>query len=169
MSIAVFPGYKVLNLGSHGPTVRQLQRNLNKRFEQLNILSTFSVLADGSFGPETLIAVKYLQCISGLPVNGKVDKRTSAFITEGVIGLETLSIGSHGTGVLAVQQAILKAQVRVIKDGQFGAITERGVKLYQQKSGLVVDGIVGPHTWDKVVRSRLNDLPCAALLPNPYQ
>lgn len=168
MSISVFPGYKVLNLGSQGPTVRQLQRDLNTRFEQLGILETISVMADGRFGPETLVSIKYLQCIGGLPVNGRVEERTLAFIEEGIIGLPMLAFGSSGTSVLAVQQAILQAQVRVLKDGDFGPFTERGVKIYQQKLGLLVDGIVGPQTWERIVRSRLKGLPCAALLPNPY-
>lgn len=169
MSIAVFPGYKVLNLGSQGPTVRQLQRDLNARFKQFGILETISVLADGRFGIETLTAIKYLQCIAGLPVNGRVEERTLAFIEDGVTGLPILALGSSGTSVLAVQQAILQAQVRVLKDGDFGLFTERGVHIYQQKLGLVVDGIVGPQTWAKIVRSRLDGLPCAALLPNPYR
>lgn len=168
MSIAVFPGYQVLKLGSHGSTIRELQRDLNARFQQLDIIDAVAVLVDGSFGPQTLNSIKYLQCIGGLPVNGAVEERTLDFIAKGVLGLETLTAGSFGTGVLAVQQAILKSQVRVSTDGHFGPLTERGVRIYQQKSGLVVDGVVGPKTWEWIVRSRLKDLPCIALLPDPY-
>ncbi|OCC10052.1 peptidoglycan-binding protein [Streptomyces sp. PTY087I2] len=32
-------------------------------------------------------------------------------------------------------------------DGAYGQATERAVKRLQENSGLVVDGIVGPHTW----------------------
>ncbi|WP_369171439.1 peptidoglycan-binding protein [Streptomyces sp. R28] len=32
-------------------------------------------------------------------------------------------------------------------DGIFGPVTERAVKQVQKQAGLVVDGIVGPHTW----------------------
>ncbi|WP_437094030.1 peptidoglycan-binding protein [Streptomyces sp. enrichment culture] len=32
-------------------------------------------------------------------------------------------------------------------DGIYGPMTERAVKRLQKRSGLVVDGIVGPHTW----------------------
>lgn len=158
----------MLHLGSQGPTVRQLQRSLNARFEQLDITADISVRVDGTFGLETLASIKYLQCIGGLPVNGEVETRTLAFLTRGVTGLETLSIGSFGTGVLAVQQAILQAQVQVVKDSRFGPLTARGVRSYQQKSNLFVDGIVGPQTWGEIVRSRLKTLPCTALLPNPY-
>lgn len=32
-------------------------------------------------------------------------------------------------------------------DGIFGPLTEEGVKEYQKRSGLTVDGVVGPRTW----------------------
>ena len=32
-------------------------------------------------------------------------------------------------------------------DGIYGPRTERAVQRLQRKAGLVVDGIVGPHTW----------------------
>ncbi|MEV8001544.1 peptidoglycan-binding domain-containing protein [Streptomyces parvus] len=32
-------------------------------------------------------------------------------------------------------------------DGAYGQATEKAVKRLQEANGLVVDGIVGPHTW----------------------
>ncbi|MFD0545067.1 peptidoglycan-binding protein [Streptomyces mexicanus] len=32
-------------------------------------------------------------------------------------------------------------------DGIYGPLTENAVKRLQKRAGLVVDGIVGPHTW----------------------
>ncbi|MEO0769003.1 MAG: peptidoglycan-binding protein [Cyanobacteria bacterium J06649_4] len=168
MSIAVTPVSNVLTFGSKGPTVRQLQRNLNSRFESLGIVSMISVFIDGFFGPETLNAVKYLQCVGGLPVNGRVDDVTWDFVQRGVVALPILSLGCDSTSVLAVQQVMLRTEVRVLPDGRFDAKTEQAVKAYQQRLGLGVDGIVGPQTWEPVVRSRLTELPCASLLPNPY-
>ena len=169
MSIAVTPVANVLTLRSKGSTVRQLQRNLNNRFEALGIISTMAVFIDGFFGPETLNAVKYLQCIGGLPVNGRVCDVVWDFAEHGVTALPVLSLGSDSTNVLAVQQVVLKEGMRVLPDGRFDKTTEQAVKAYQQKLGLVVDGVVGPQTWETVVRSRLTGLPCAALLPNPYR
>ncbi|MFI0028071.1 helix-turn-helix domain-containing protein [Streptomyces albidoflavus] len=37
-------------------------------------------------------------------------------------------------------------------DGAYGAATERAVKRLQDKEGLVVDGIMGPHTWEALRR-----------------
>lgn len=169
MSTAVHHIFTVLTIGYQGSSVRRLQRALNLRFQQLDVISTtLSVQVDGSFGPETLSGVKYLQCVGGLPVDGRVGDRTWAFINQGAAGLPILSLGSRGTGVLAVQQAILAAQISVVTDSRFGPLTQQAVQLYQRQLGLCVDGIVGEKTWEKVVRSRLSGLPCTALLPNPY-
>jgi peptidoglycan hydrolase-like protein with peptidoglycan-binding domain len=159
----------VLTIASQGSSVRRLQRSLNLRFQQLNVASSLFVQVDGFFGPQTLSGVKYLQCVGGLPVDGRVGDRTWAFINRGAAGLPVLSLGSQGTGVLAVQQAVLAVQSKIATDSRFGPLTQQAVWRYQQKLGLVADGIVGEKTWEKVVRSRLNNLPCTALLPNLYE
>ncbi len=157
-----------LNLGSTGPTVRRLQRNLNSRFEQLGMFAEMAVRVDGFFGPATLASVKYLQCVCGLPVDGRVCDRTLAFITQGAAGLPALSIGSTGTQVAAVQQTLSAAQIWLISDGIFGELTEQAVKVYQHELGITSSGIVRGETWEMVVRSRLDGLPCVALLPHLY-
>ncbi|MGC1308199.1 MAG: peptidoglycan-binding protein [Phormidesmis sp.] len=158
----------MLTLGSQGRAVRALQTSLNTRFEQLGMIDSMSVQVDGRFDHETLTGVKYLQCVGGLPVNGQVDLKTQGFIHHGEAGLETLAIGSQGTGVMAVQQVLASIQIQVETNGCFDELTARGVRIYQQRHGLVADGTVGLKTWEKVVRSRLQDLPCLALLPDPY-
>ncbi|PGS46819.1 hypothetical protein COC46_20550 [Bacillus sp. AFS041924] len=39
-------------------------------------------------------------------------------------------------------------------DGVFGILTEKAVKEFQHKNGLVVDGIVGPKTWAKLFNQK---------------
>ncbi|WP_323379241.1 peptidoglycan-binding protein [Streptomyces durbertensis] len=39
-----------------------------------------------------------------------------------------------------------------VVDGAYGAATERAVKRFQHDSDLVVDGIMGPHTWKELRR-----------------
>ena len=165
MSIVVFSDLNVLTLGSKGSTVRQLQRGLNLRFHQLGAAVAAFVLVDGVFGPHTLTSVKYLQCIGGLPVDGRVGDRSWALITQGAVGLPVLLIGSTGTEVLAVQQVVADAGIPSPQNSQFDQATARAVIAYQRQRGLPITGIVGPRTWDRVVRSRLHSLPCTVLLP----
>lgn len=158
----------MLTSSSQGPAIKRLQRSLNVRIEQLDMLKHISVQVNGIFDGDTLLAVKYLQSVSGLPVDGRVNELTERFIEEGVSALEPLTIGSIGTQVRAVQRSLLMAQITVAADGKFGDFTALGVKRYQQSVGLVEDGVVAAKTWDKIVRSRLKNIPCIALLPNPY-
>ncbi len=157
-----------LALGSTGSAVRRLQRSLNSRFEQLGMFAEMAVRVDGFFGPATLASVKYLQCVGGLPVDGRACDRTLAFITRGAAGLPFLSAGSMGTQVAAVQQTLSAAQIWLVSDGVFGELTEQAVKVYQHELGLASSGVIGRETWEAIVRSRLDRLPCVALLPNLY-
>ncbi|MGB3573903.1 MAG: peptidoglycan-binding protein [Phormidesmis sp.] len=159
----------MLTLGSKGSTVRTLQRNLSLRFEAFEMTTVMSVRVDGFFGRETLTAVKYWQCVVGLPVNGRVDEPIWRFITMGVAGLPPLSMGMRRVSVRAVQKTILAAGVPVPVDGNFGSQTVTSVKAYQQAMGIETSGKVDAQTWQEIVRSRLTTLPCVALLPNPYR
>jgi N-acetylmuramoyl-L-alanine amidase len=51
--------------------------------------------------------------------------------------------------------------------GLFGPGTERAVRIFQQRRHIIVDGIVGPHTWQELVEAgwRLGDRPL--YLTNP--
>ena len=55
----------------------------------------------------------------------------------------TLGYGDDGPYVVAVQTTL----GIIPADGDFGSITEAGVKGYQAAAGLGADGIVGPKTW----------------------
>lgn len=56
-----------------------------------------------------------------------------------------LRLGSKGDAVKLVQ-----AVVGATPDGDFGAVTERRVKDWQSRNGLLADGVVGPVTWGKM-------------------
>jgi hypothetical protein len=55
-------------------------------------------------------------------------------------------------GVKKVQAEINREGYRplLIADGDFGTKTENGVRWYQKKSKLTVDGVVGPVTWGRL-------------------
>ena len=69
----------------------------------------------------------------------------------------TLRYGSKGSCVKALQytlnQWITYQVIPVSKltiDGSFGSKTLDVVKRFQQRQGLVVDGVVGPKTWARI-------------------
>src|SRR5918998_2958905 len=59
-----------------------------------------------------------------------------------------LMYGSQGELVTHVQQAL-----QVSADGIFGPETDTAVRQYQARSGLEIDGIVGPATWGSLFES----------------
>lgn len=158
----------MLTSGSRGSAVKKLQRDLNIQLEQLDMLAHISAPANSLFDRETLLVVKYLQSVGGLPVDGRVDERTRRFVEEGAAGLDVLSLGSEGMQVRAVQRTLIAMQIEIVADSRFGEFTELGVKRYQQRCEVEADGIVAAETWERIVRSRSKMIPCIALLPNPY-
>ena len=71
----------------------------------------------------------------------------------------TLRRGSTGVAVRAVQQ-LINHDIRcrslpvepLVVDGIYGVRTEGAVRAFQQQHGVVVDGIVGPATWQFLQR-----------------
>lgn len=76
-----------------------------------------------------------------------------------------LTVGSRGSDVSimqsylnAIQRQMLPALNRLVVDGIFGDATKNTVMQYQGFSGLRVDGIIGPNTWNSIVYD-YNSLP----------
>lgn len=69
--------------------------------------------------------------------------------------VNTLKKGSTGSQVKTIQR-ILACRYGIpndlVIDGIFGNITEKYVKAFQKVKGLIVDGIVGEKTWEKLVK-----------------
>jgi N-acetylmuramoyl-L-alanine amidase len=76
--------------------------------------------------------------------------------------------GERSRRVIDVQ-ARLRALALPVDDepGSFGAGTEIALRAFQQRRGLLVDGIVGPHTWRELVAAgwRLGDRPLYLKMP----
>ena len=80
---------------------------------------------------------------------------TCVFLSTALPGLAastTLRLGSRGTAVLQLQQALnaLGYDCGSV-DGIFGSKTKAAVLAFQKANGLAADGIVGPLTWGKLV------------------
>jgi len=59
----------------------------------------------------------------------------------------TLRKGSEGEAVKRLQSLLNAFGAELSVDGIFGPLTEKAVREFQTKRGLVVDGIFGPISW----------------------
>lgn len=152
-----------LSLGDEGERVTALQGALADA-------GLYGDEIDGRFGPATEAAVRRLQEIEGLTVDGlagpatyealglpypgsAVDGDDTAEQSESDYRPEpasgSLQLGHEGVRVAALQEA-LTAQgfFDGVIDGQFGPQTEDGVRAAQEAYGLDADGVAGPATHE---------------------
>jgi peptidoglycan hydrolase-like protein with peptidoglycan-binding domain len=59
----------------------------------------------------------------------------------------TLHQGDRGPAVIDLQNLLNKNGAKLTVDGFFGSVTRSAVVAFQQRKGLLADGIVGPRTW----------------------
>ncbi|MBD2776437.1 peptidoglycan-binding protein [Iningainema sp. BLCCT55] len=140
-----------LRLGSRGPAVRALQRDL----QQLNF---FNGPITGNFGRETQQAVIRFQQFYGIRADGIVGEATRDTIRISLNpgggvggGIDALDFGDRGADVTRLQQAL--QQLRYFNTnptGYFGSTTRDAVARFQQDYGLVPNGIADAQTLDAI-------------------
>ncbi|MBD2775148.1 peptidoglycan-binding domain-containing protein [Iningainema tapete] len=153
-----------LQFGAFGQVVKQMQKALNKRLAQLDTVSVYplSVPTTGYFDKQTQDAVKYVQCLGFLTVDGIVGPKTWAYFEEGSASLPTLRLGSRGNTVKAVQE-VLKASNYYFGavDGIFGDKTEEAVQVFQAEHLLPVDGAIATLTWNALSKLDFHASTCS--------
>ena len=143
--------WPVVQNGSQGHPIRTLQLLLRAQGHNLSV--------DGMFGPATKAAVKAFQTNKGMTADGIMSAQTwSTLIIQ-------VKKGSSGDAVRGVQEEF---QFRagepgkgLMVDGIFGPQTDSTVRGFQHALSLdvpsvVVDGIVGPLTWQALVSGMLS-------------
>lgn len=96
--------------------------------------------------------------INGIKENVDLNQLTgskplSFFITKPITLRHTLKKGSKGGNVKELQKMLIKEGYDIGDhgvDGDFGDATESAVKSFQKDHELVIDGIVGKRTWEKI-------------------
>ena len=84
-----------------------------------------------------------------------------------------LRLGSTGENVRMIQRAINRLSSvfpelwRIPEDGIFGEETRDAIFTFQRITGLNIDGVVGPITWDRLFREYLDVQPGGNLHPPP--
>ena len=142
-----------------GEDVKKVQASLNSK-------ASAGLAVDGYFGKGTEKAVKDYQNKNILDANGKVDELTWNSLMNGSSGGDDdydpngdyhrlLSLESPfmaGEDIKNVQKKLNDLNLSNLDtDGIFGSSTDSEVRKFQSKNGLVVDGVVGPATWDNLM------------------
>ena len=150
MSGTITP-WPVVQNGNQGHPIRTLQFLLRARGHNLTV--------DGMFGPATEAAVKAFQSSKAMTADGITSAQTwSRLIIQ-------VKKGSSGDAVRGVQEEFQFRAGEPGKglkvDGIFGPQTDGTVRGFQHALSLdipavVVDGIVGPVTWQALVSGMLS-------------
>ncbi len=144
----VVPSDSSLSLGIKGARVVQLQKMLHDL--------GYTVSMDGDFGPQTDTAVKQFQTAKNLNVDGIVTPAVLDLIQQSnentspdsqIATGSILRIGSKGSAVISLQNALNQNGANITVDGDFGNGTFVALKNFQQQKGLQADGIAGPATF----------------------
>lgn len=161
-----------LSIGSVGEDVKFLQRALNLISRQYSGISKI-LEEDGIFGENTQKAVKDFQRIFNLDDDGIVGPKTwrKIFIIYALIkrilndsenseeifrNSFPIKLGSKGEDVKNIQKSLnyilggYKFFEKLAEDGYFGEKTKKAVESFQKIFGLVVDGIVGKDTINRI-------------------
>ena len=134
--------YPTIRQGSSDNFVFLLQFILN----QLG----YNLIVDGKLGKNTDAVVRDFQGKNNLTVDGIVGKNTWRTLLT-LPQYPIIRRGDRGNYVRFLQQLLESKLIPVGNiDGIFGSKTENAVKAFQQRQGLVVDGIVGPNTWTEI-------------------
>ena len=70
--------------------------------------------------------------------------------------MRTIRVGDFGEDAADVQQRLVAAGESIDAGelgGRYGASTEAATRAFQQRRGLLIDGIVGPETWGELVEA----------------
>lgn len=119
----------LIQFGDEGIVVGQLQRDLRAMaYEDAN---GNTIAVDDDFGPATEYAVRRLQSVHGL-------------VVDGIYG--PLSDAALMAEIRQVQGALVAKGYALHVDGAVGVQTDSAIRDFQGKNGLVVDGIVGNAT-----------------------
>ena len=144
--------------------------DLQTRLQELNYLSG---KADGIFGDGTEAALKEFQALNGLEQTGALDAQTRAALeSAAAVPMPTpeptpLAEGAKGDGVREVQNALRAYGFMTgSADGDFGALTDEGLKLFQQYL-YTVDGRAYYTTPEPTVEPSPTPTPSPTPEPSP--
>jgi len=151
----------------------------------LNQIMALRLPLDGMMGPALRSALRSFQKREGLPVDGVVGPETErallaarggtppetsdkASASEFEYEWESEVNRSSPEYIRWVQQALNKTiGVQLVVDGISGSMTRSAVRSFQQRQGLMVDGIVGPQTEGALIAAGATNPPSDESVAQP--
>lgn len=139
-------------LGAQGDDVTRIQN----RLYEMGYLATADTVT-GYFGDVTEAAVKKMQEINSLTVDGRVGVQTLDLLYSDEIKPNFLSFGENNEIIEACQTRLKElGYLTTTPDGVYGNDTAIAVKQFQSRNDLVVDGYLGPTTLQRLNSSDAN-------------
>jgi peptidoglycan hydrolase-like protein with peptidoglycan-binding domain len=121
-----------------------------KRLAKLGYLTSEP---DGTFGKDTVTAVRRFQERNGLIADGYVGPQTKELLMSSDAEANALTIGASGRDVEEIQQRLKELNYLKKVTGYYGSDTEAAVRNFQSRNGLHVDGKIGKQTMSKLFSS----------------
>ncbi len=144
---------KSLSYGEKSDEVRSYQ----KRLQRLGYLTTEP---DGTFGRDTVNAVKMFQQQNGLIVDGHIGPMTKDLLMSDQAQSSVIGIGDNNSTVTKIQSRLRELNYLDAKaTGYFGSSTEAAVLGFQRENGLSRDGKVGKSTMRTLFSSSAKKAP----------
>lgn len=138
----------LLKIGARGEEVRDVQSMLY----QLGLLQDNP---DGIYGSITKGAVEEYQRLLGLVADGIVGEETKEALEKSAgraNPFPLLKSGERSPEVIYLQAHLLERGLVSNLTGSMDTSTIEAVKEFQRENSLLVDGIVGPATWNAIAR-----------------
>lgn len=134
--------YYMVSKDTDGDDVARIQQ----RLYELGYLANASDVT-GHFGDATETAVKKLQEVNALSIDGAVGQETVNLLYSDEVKPNLIGMGEHSDLVLKYQKRLKElGYLRGEPDGQFGYATQVAIQEFQSRNDLVVDGYLGPST-----------------------
>jgi N-acetylmuramoyl-L-alanine amidase len=139
----------LLRIGDRGDAVRDLQQRLT--------YCGYTVTLDGSFGEETLAAVREFQARRGVRIDGICGDETWGALIESSYELGDRLLYMHAPMLRGDDVSELQRRLNALgfdagrEDGILGPETETALRRFQRERGLVPDAVCGPATITALV------------------
>jgi len=125
--------------------------------ERLFALGYLTTKPDGSYGNDTVAAIKVFQGKNGLIQDGYLGPETRDVLMSDAALPSGLGLGDEGSQVTNVQTLLAKWKYLKSSNitGYFGEMTLNAVKNFQKRNGLSPDGLVGAQTMAKLTSDKV--------------